>query len=78
MKENGLPKFTQEPIRHVDATPNKEYPLRILRAHLANCNCKFVCTDESDPNPLLIAMNKANDKRASLLDRAIKILEENN
>lgn len=26
-------KLTQEPLQHVDGTPDIEYPIRILRAH---------------------------------------------
>ena len=80
MKKAGLPKFTQEPIIHVDATPDKEYPLRILRAHRENCNVKWVCAvdEKLNTHPLLVRMNKACDKRAEFLDRAIKILEGKN
>jgi len=74
--KSRLPKITQEPIIYVDATPDKDYPLRILRAYRENCNCKWEST-EQNPHPLLVEMNKANDKRAQLLDNAIKILEEN-
>lgn len=68
----NLPNFTQEPINHVDATPNDEYPLRILKAHRENCNCKW----EAVPNdPFVELMNKHCDLRAKLLDRAIEVLE---
>ena len=30
---NKLPDLTQEQIRHVNATPDKEYPIRILKAY---------------------------------------------
>ena len=66
-----LPKLTQEPIIHVDATPDEGYPLRILEAYRANCNCLFVSDHYS---PLLDAMNKNNKKRAEILDRAIEKL----
>jgi len=36
-----LPPITQEPIIHVDMTPNNDLPARILRAYLENCNCKW-------------------------------------
>jgi hypothetical protein len=68
-----LPKVSQEPIIYVDATPDKEYPLRILQAHRGNCNCKWV-TDS--PDIVLDFMNKANDQRAEILDKAIAILEK--
>lgn len=70
----ALPETTQEPIIHVDATPNEEYPLRILRAYRENCNCKWV----SQPaNPLTDLMNATCDERAKILDKAIAILENN-
>ena len=69
----ALPDTTQQPIIHVDATPNEEYPLRILRTYRENCNCKWV----ADPaNGLVDIMNADCDKRAVLLDKAIAILEE--
>ena len=69
-----LPKVTQEPIIHVDATPNEEYPLRILKAYRENCNCKFSeTTNQGDQiiSPLIKVMNEHNEKRAEILDRAI-------
>ena len=68
----SLPKTTQDPIIHVDATPNDEYPLRILRAYRENCNCKW----ESHRRVQLTDMMNADcDKRAKVLDRAITCLE---
>ena len=70
-----------EPIRFVDATPDEDYPLRILRAYRENCNCKFVSSLDSigeEINPALKAMNEANDKRAEILDRAIRKLKSTN
>jgi len=71
-KENKLPAVTQDVIFSVDSTPDKEYPLRILRAYRENCNCKWV-TGKSDP--LLDEMNDDCDKRAEILDDAIRVLE---
>ena len=68
-----MPKVTQEPIIHVDATPNEEYPLRILRAHRENCNCKWVAEPQ---NKLIDMMNEDCDKRAKFLDIAISLLEK--
>lgn len=69
-----LPDLTQEPIRHIDGTPDRYYPLRILRAHRANCDIKW--SSGTDPeDPLMAAMNEACDARARILDRAIDILE---
>ena len=69
-----LQEVTQEPIIHVDATPNKEYPLRILRAYRENCNCEWVVTDE-EANPIYELMNEHCRQRAKILDKAIAILE---
>lgn len=69
---------TGEPILHVDATPDDEYPLRILRAHRRNCNLRWVpsCDPDRSPNELCAALNTAQEHRAAILDRAIEILEQ--
>lgn len=69
----ALPKISQLPIIHVDATPDKNYPLRILRAYRENCNC--IWTSDTD-NPLIDQMNKDCRQRAVLLDSAIAVLEK--
>lgn len=69
-----LPKITQEPILHVDATPDEEYPLRILKAYREICDCEFSeSTNRGGQiiSPLIKAMNEHNEKRAEILDRAI-------
>jgi hypothetical protein len=68
-----LPPLTQEPLLHLDATPDSDYPLRILRAYRENCNCRWIA---NPPSALCDAMNEAQEKRAKLLDRAIAILEK--
>ena len=70
----GLPEVTQQPILYVDGTPTDDYPLRILRAYRENCNCRWV--SEPRPNPLIDLMNEYCEKRAKILDRAIRILKE--
>ena len=72
--ESKLPKISQEPINHVDATPDNGYPLRILRVHRENCNCEWISNVD---NPIIQQMNQDCRKRAEILDKAIKILEEN-
>jgi len=71
-----LPELTQQPILHIDGTPNEDYPLRILRVYRQECDCKWAeNTDGSEPtNPLLIMMNEHCDQRAEILDRAIEKL----
>ncbi len=78
--DTGFTEVTQEPVKFIDATPNEEYPLRILRAYRENCNCLWA--DSSDPdkevtNPLFKLMNDAQRERASILDRSIDKLESN-
>jgi len=34
-------KLSQEPILYIDATPNDDYPIRILRAYRENCNATW-------------------------------------
>jgi hypothetical protein len=60
-----------EPLHYVDSTPDENYVLRILRAHLANCESVWIAEPES---PLIDAMNEANEKRAELLRKAIEKL----
>jgi hypothetical protein len=69
-----LPEITQEPIQHVDATPDEEYPLRILKAYRQNCDARWVSTE---PNVLIDMMNKHCERRAEILDKAIAVLELN-
>ena len=77
--QSELPPINGQAIQHVDATPNKDYPLRILRAYRQDCDC--LQTENMDSgeviNPLLKAMNANNGKRAKLLDKAIAILSRN-
>ena len=73
-----LPNITQQPIEHVDGTPDNLYPLRILRAYRENCNCMWSESSgvEEVKNPLLKLMNDQQIKRAEILDKAIAILEK--
>jgi hypothetical protein len=70
----------KETIIHVDATPDSDYPLRILRAYRDMCNSRWANTSDGtiDPsNELLIAMNKMQEERAAILDLAIAKLVDN-
>lgn len=71
-----LPPVTQQPILHIDGTPDSGYVMRILRAYRENCNSMWATsTDGSEcDNPLLQMMNEMQVKRAELLDEAIKKL----
>ncbi len=68
-----IPEMTQEAILHVDSTPDKEYPLRILKIHRENCNMKYIT---ETPSEIWEVMNEYQDERAKILDKAIAILEE--
>lgn len=71
-----LPEITQQPVLLIDATPDEEYVLRILRAYRQNCDCRWVSTEpNNEPNKLLDMMNEHCEQRATLLDKAIAILE---
>ena len=70
-----LPPLTNKPLMQVDATPDKNYPLRILRTYWHNAKSKWVQVS-GKPVPIMEAMNKMQDERAAILWRAIKILEK--
>jgi hypothetical protein len=66
-------------ILWVDATPNIEYPLRILQAYRKNCD--FLYTSISDltsngESELATVLNDAQKNRAIWLDWAIEILKQ--
>jgi len=73
-----LPDLTQQPIKYIDATPNEEYPLRILQAYRQDCDCMWSDNTSGEPsqNPIFEAMNEDNRKRSRILDKAIKALIE--
>ena len=66
-----LPPITQQPIIHIDGTPDENYVLRILKAYRENCDCKW---SGNVDNLVIEAMNNHQDQRAELLDKAIRIL----
>ena len=67
-----LTDVTQQPIIHIDGTPDNGYVLRILVAYRENCNCRWV--SEPEPNALVDLMNEHCEQRARLLDEAIEKL----
>ncbi|HEC39936.1 hypothetical protein LCGC14_0224470 [marine sediment metagenome] len=79
----NLSPLTQEPVLHIDSTPDKEYTLRILRTYRANCNCRWTTgtwDDEKNEyaekkDTIYAIMNQHQRERAELLDEAIKVLE---
>ena len=59
----------------VDATPNEDYPIRILQAYRQRCFEKWATSiDGSCDNPVYQLMNEDQDKRLLILDKAIEIL----
>lgn len=62
-------------VLFVDATPDDEYPLRILRAYLDNAEGSYV---ESEPPLIGEIMNQAQRDRAVILRRAIERLSSPN
>jgi len=62
--------------KHIDATPDESYPLRILRAYRADCDARWeeTAAGQRVTQPLTVALNKMQDQRAVILDRAIAAL----
>jgi len=71
-----FPPLSQEPILHVDSTPDANYPLRILRAYRLNADCCYEVTGVDEKSRVIWdMMNSFQEKRAKLLDKALEILE---
>ena len=72
-----LPALTQQPVLEVDATPNEDYPLRILEAYRENCNMRWVTrSDGKCDDPFYQLMNLHQEERAKILDQAIMKLKK--
>lgn len=73
-----LPKMTHQPLPHVDATPDADYVLRILRAHRQNASCQWVLDGDWSPGERRVyeIMNEHCEQRVKLLDEAIAVLEK--
>ena len=65
-----LKAFTREGMKWVDSTPNKFYPIRILRAYLDYSEVK------TNPPDLGNFMNSLQRTRNSILEKAISILSD--
>ena len=57
----------KEPILYVDATPDEEYPKRILQAYLDSTRSRLV----SNPPEIGELMNRAQEERAAVLSKAL-------
>mgnify|MGYP001558677985 CR=1 FL=1 len=64
-----------EALLHIDATPDKEYPIRILKAHRFYCDMRW---HADPPSAFCDEINRLQDERAKILDRAIAVLERHN
>lgn len=68
-----------EPLLYVNSMPDREYAIRILRAHRQNANMRYSSTgtlnEQEERHPLLVALNSDQRERAAWLDVAIEILE---
>lgn len=73
-----LPPLTQQPVRHVDGTPDAGYPLRILEAYRQECDCRWSTTGDMDEGTRTLCemMNKHCAERAMILDAAIARLQQ--
>jgi len=70
-----LPTITKQEILYVDATPDCRYPLRILQAYRENCIMKWEVHGLSKKEKAVYdIMNKHQDERAEILDKAIAVL----
>ena len=63
-----VPGLTYHEIHHVDATPDDEYPIRILEAYRQECDCHY---EANPPSQLWEMMNEHNKQRIAILDKAI-------
>jgi len=76
MSELKLPKLTKLPIFSVDATPDDDYPIRILKAYLLNTQCKWIVHGLPESDSIIYdMMNETQDKRRVILEKAISKLE---
>ncbi len=68
---------TKQEYMHVDATPDDEYPIRILKMYRFACNTEWSVTGLGEEiSEIYDLMNQAQRERARLLDEAIEILEK--
>jgi len=67
-----------EPLPLIDATPDDQYPLRILRAHRESCDYRWGSGEgwADSEKQRFNEMNQKSDERSTILDRAIAILEQ--
>jgi hypothetical protein len=70
---------TRKAFKYVDATPDENYPLRILQAYRDDCDVLWSSTslfeDVEENNPVMDALNNMQKARAKILDKAIAKLK---
>lgn len=69
-----LPPLTKRPVEvGVDMTPTPDLAIRILQAFRDECDCLWADNTggEETTDPLLVAMNEDQKRRAAYLDKAI-------
>ncbi len=70
-----LPPLNRESLLHVDMTPDKDLPLRILRAYIENCKVQWVVKGlPKGAKAVYDAMNKHQAQRAKILEEALQKL----
>lgn len=66
-------------IKYIDATPDGNYALRILKCYLQESNTYISDNFDGEPiNIMFKLMNESQDKRRAELEKAIEILENTN
>lgn len=72
--------MNEQEILFIDATPDNDYPIRILEAYRAQCDSKWSNTSnwsgDEEIDGLMKTMNDAQNKRTDILNKAIAILRE--
>ena len=73
MKMMKLPPLDSVDIKHVNATPDGKYALRILEVYRHNACSKWIVEGVSDGEKIIYNhMNEDQDKRVEELDKAIE------
>jgi len=77
MKNKEWPELIKkQEVLYIDATPDENYPLRILQVYRDNCDTRWATeADGNCENALFEMMNKHQKQRAKILDKAIKKLQ---
>lgn len=79
MKNTETPPLTQRPILGVDATPDEQYPIRILEAYLYNARTNWEVSGLNEgATKVYEEMNRHQAERVLILERAIAALNQAN